>query len=117
VLGVDAGRNEVIVGGREELAADGLVATNVNWIAPPPDSAIEATCKIRYRQKQVACRIIPLSGDRVEVHFQKSEKAITPGQAVVFYDGDEVLGGGWIEGKLGRGECSHSLVSEETCNE
>jgi len=100
VLGVDAGRKEVIVGGREELAADGLVATNLNWIAPPPDSPFEATCKIRYRQKQIPCRIIPLPGDRVEVHFLKGEKAITPGQAVVFYDGEEVLGGGWIEGKL-----------------
>jgi len=100
VLGVDAGRKEVIVGGREELADDGLVATNLNWIAPPPDSPFEATCKIRYRQKQIPCRIIPLPGDRVEVHFLKGEKAITPGQAVVFYDGEEVLGGGWIEGKL-----------------
>jgi tRNA-specific 2-thiouridylase len=107
VLGVDAGRKEVIVGGMEELAADGLVATNVNWIAPPPDSPFEATCKIRYRQKQIACRIIPLPGNRVEVHFLKSEKAITPGQAVVFYDGEEVLGGGWIES--GNGPFPQSL--------
>jgi tRNA-specific 2-thiouridylase len=99
VLGVDAGRKEVIVGGRDELSGDGLIAAEVNWIVPPPDSVIEAACKIRYRQKQVACRILPLAGDRAEVRFLKGEKAITPGQAVVFYDGDEVLGGGWIEGK------------------
>ena len=98
VLGVDIARNEVIVGGRDELLGDGLIAADVNWIALPPDSVIEATCKIRYRHRPVPCRIEPLPGNRAEVRFLKREKAITPGQAVVFYDGDEVLGGGWIEG-------------------
>lgn len=97
VLGVDAERREVIVGAREELSAESLTAREVNWIAPRPDSAVEATCKVRYRQKQVKCTIHPLEGDRVEVRFARGEKGITPGQAVVFYDGDEVLGGGWIE--------------------
>jgi tRNA-specific 2-thiouridylase len=103
VLGVDIARNEVIVGGRDELLGDGLVAAEVNWIAPPPDSVIEATCKIRYRHRPVACRIEPLPGNRAEVRFLKRENAITPGQAVVFYREDEVLGGGWIEVKLGTG--------------
>lgn len=98
VLGVDAGRKEVIVGGEEELSGEGLIAAEVNWIAPVPDSDIEATCKIRYRHRPTACTIRPLPGDRAEVRFRMSQKAITPGQAVVFYDGDEVLGGGWIEG-------------------
>jgi tRNA-uridine 2-sulfurtransferase len=101
VLGVDAGRREVIVGARDELEAEGLIATEVNWIAPEPDSPIEATCKIRYRQKQVDCTIVPIAGGCVEVRFARREKAVTPGQAVVFYDGDEVLGGGWIEGENG----------------
>jgi tRNA-specific 2-thiouridylase len=107
VLGVDAVRKEVIVGGKEELAAEGLVAANLNWIVPPPDSPFEATCKVRYRQKQIPCRITPLPGDRVEVRFLKGEKAITPGQAVVIYDGEEVLGGGWIES--GNGPFPQSL--------
>jgi tRNA-specific 2-thiouridylase len=98
VLGVDISRNEVIVGERDELLSDGLVAAEVNWIAPGPESAIEASCKIRYRHRPIACRIDPLPGNRAEVRFLKPEKAITPGQAVVFYDGDEVIGGGWIEG-------------------
>lgn len=101
VLGVDVDRNEVIVGGRDELLSDGLVAAGVNWIAPAPESAIEASCKIRYRHRPIACRIEPLPGNRAEVRFHKPEKAITPGQAVVFYREDEVLGGGWIEGKPG----------------
>jgi tRNA-specific 2-thiouridylase len=107
VLGVDAVRKEVIVGGKEELAADGLVAANMNWIVPTPESHFDATCKVRYRQKQIPCRITPLPGDLVEVRFHKGEKAITPGQAVVFYDGEEVLGGGWIES--GNGPFPQSL--------
>jgi tRNA-specific 2-thiouridylase len=97
VLGVDVGRKEVIVGAKEELITHGLTASRVNWIAPIPDAPIEATCKIRYRQKQVKCTIIPLPDDSVEVRFETGEKGVTPGQAVVFYDGDEVLGGGFIE--------------------
>lgn len=100
VLGLDIARNQVIVGERDELLSDGLVAAKVNWIAPPPGSTIEATCKIRYRQRPVACRIRPLPEDRAEVRFLEREKAITPGQAVVFYNGNEVLGGGWIECKI-----------------
>jgi tRNA-uridine 2-sulfurtransferase len=103
VLEIDIARNEVIVGEKYELFSDGLVATEVNWISPPPRSPIEATCKIRYRHRPVACRIQPLPENRVEVRFLKPEKAITPGQAVVFYNGDEVLGGGWIENEISSG--------------
>ncbi len=97
VLRVDAGKKEVVVGGKDELQSEGLVARNVNWIAPPPSSPVEATCKIRYRHQPVSCRIVPLPDNRAEVRFLETEKGVTPGQAVVFYSGDEVLGGGWIE--------------------
>ncbi|HTP64659.1 MAG TPA: tRNA 2-thiouridine(34) synthase MnmA [Geobacteraceae bacterium] len=97
VLGVDMARNEVTVGGKDELTSEGLMAAEVNWIAPAPDTSVEAACKIRYRHRPVACTIVPLAGDRAQVRFHRPEQAVTPGQAVVFYDGDEVLGGGWIE--------------------
>ena len=97
VLRVDAEKKEVVVGGKDELDSEGLVARNVNWIVPSPSSPIEATCKIRYRHQPVPCRILPLPGDRAEIRFRDREKSVTPGQAVVFYDGEEVLGGGWIE--------------------
>lgn len=97
VLRVDAGRKEVVVGAKDELYSSGLTAGEVNWIAPPPSSTIEATCKIRYRHQPVPCRITPLPERRAEVHFLEPEKSVTPGQAVVFYEGDVVLGGGWIE--------------------
>ncbi len=99
VLRVDAERREVVVGGRNELYAGGLAASNVNWIVPAPSSPVEATCKVRYRHHPVPCEIRPLSERRAEVRFAEPEKSVTPGQAVVFYDGDVVLGGGWIECK------------------
>ena len=97
VLGVDGTRNEVVVGSRDALYSDGLLATNVNWIVTPGEPAFAASCKIRYRHQPVPCSILPLSGNRAEVRFGKREKSVTPGQAVVFYAGDVVLGGGWIE--------------------
>ena len=97
VLGVDAARKEVTVGPRDALYSDGLIATAINWIIPVPDAAVEASCKIRYRHHPIPCRIVPIGGNRAEVRFAEKEKSVTPGQAVVFYDGDAVLGGGWIE--------------------
>jgi tRNA-specific 2-thiouridylase len=97
VLGVDAAQRQVVVGQREELCRGGLVATHVNWIVPPATDPVEASCKIRYRHQPVPCRVYPLAGGTAEVRFCEPEKSVTPGQAVVFYKGDEVLGGGWIE--------------------
>jgi tRNA-specific 2-thiouridylase len=97
VLGVDAPHKEVIVGARGELATSSLLASGVNWISPIPDSPIKAACKIRYRHREVGCTIIPLEDGRAEVRFARKENGVTPGQAVVFYEGEEVLGGGWIE--------------------
>jgi tRNA-specific 2-thiouridylase len=96
VLCVDAARREVIVGAREELATSGLTASGVNWISPAPDAPTKAACKIRYRHREVGCTIIPLEDGRVEVRFDGKENGVTPGQAVVFYRGEELLGGGWI---------------------
>ncbi len=97
VLRVDAERREVVVGERDELDAGGLVAGNINWVVSPPTAPFEATCKIRYRHQPVPCRVEPLPEGRAEVRFLAREKSVTPGQAVVFYHGEEVLGGGWIE--------------------
>jgi tRNA-specific 2-thiouridylase len=97
VLAVDAVRRRVIVGPREELCHSGLEAADMNWIMPAPKEELVTTCRIRYRHQPVPCRVVPLADNRVTVHFDAPEKSITPGQAVVFYDGDRVLGGGWIE--------------------
>jgi len=96
VLGVNAARNEVTVGDNADLLRDVLRAEKLNWIAPTPTAPFTTTCKIRYRHAPVACEVIPLDDGAVEVRFFEAQRAITPGQVIVFYEGDDVLGGGWI---------------------
>jgi tRNA-specific 2-thiouridylase len=97
VLEIDADARRVTVGEEKELWRDRLEVRDVNWIAwPALDGPIEATVKIRYRHEPVPARIEPARAARVRVHFEAPQRAITPGQAAVFYREDEVLGGGWI---------------------
>jgi tRNA-specific 2-thiouridylase len=93
VTAIDAERATVHVGGRAALAAAGLVAEDVRWIAEP---VADAAVRIRHRHEPVAARVRTLDGGRVEVRFASPVAAVTPGQAAVFYRGDEVVGGGWI---------------------
>lgn len=97
VLELNADRKEVVVGPKRELSCTGLLASQVNWIMAAPDAPLTASCRIRYRHQPVPCTITPLADSRVLVHFAKAEQSVTPGQAVVFYSDETVLGGGWIE--------------------
>ena len=98
VVDIDAGAAEVTVGPREALERDTLTASRVNWISgETPSGAIRARARIRYRHQEAPATITPLEGDRVRVVFDDPQTAITPGQAVVFFDGDVTLGGGWID--------------------
>jgi tRNA-specific 2-thiouridylase len=97
VLRIIPEEGQVVVGRREELLAAGLVASRVNWLAEPPAAELECTARIRYRHTAAAARVIALAGGGVRVTFAQPQSAVTPGQAVVFYDGPRVLGGGWIE--------------------
>ncbi len=98
VLGVNVATHEVIVGAKEELRRQGLTATGVNWIIPPVAKSMESSCRIRYRQRPVPCVVTLLPRGGAAVKFVTPEPGVTPGQAVVFYDGETVLGGGWISG-------------------
>jgi tRNA-uridine 2-sulfurtransferase len=97
VLHVIPETRTVVVGGPEELEADQLVACEVNWIASAPASPLRAQVRIRYRHPDAPALIEPLPGRRVRVRFDGPQRAVTPGQAAVFYDGEVCLGGGWIE--------------------
>jgi tRNA-uridine 2-sulfurtransferase len=98
VVDIDASGGAVTVGPREALERSELTASGVNWISgAPPAAATRATAQIRYRHRDAAATVTPLDGDRVSVVFDEPQYAITPGQAVVLYDGDVVLGGGWID--------------------
>lgn len=97
VTQIDAARNVVTVGGAQELMRDTLVADRVNWLAgAPPQAPLRCDVKIRYRTPAAPATVTALDGDGVRVQFDTPQRAITPGQAAVFYDGDEVLGGGAI---------------------
>jgi tRNA-specific 2-thiouridylase len=98
VIGLDPRRNAVVVGPREALDAAGLVAQSVNWIAgSPPAAPIAAEVRIRHNAPLVPARVEPIGSGEVTVRLATPQRAVTPGQSVVFYRGDEVLGGGVIE--------------------
>lgn len=108
-LGVQAGERmyvseilpaegKVVLGSRESLLKDGLVATGVTWINPEvATSNLEVEVRIRYRHKGIPSILRMVDDTTVRVEFREPEGAVTPGQAAVFYLGEEVLGGGWIE--------------------
>jgi tRNA-uridine 2-sulfurtransferase len=100
VVAIDAKENRVTVGEVGGLLAPGLRVSDLNWIVPPGVGPVEAACKIRYRQQPVECRVTLLEGGEGEVRFHEPQKSVTPGQSVVFYRDDEVLGGGRITGAL-----------------
>jgi tRNA-uridine 2-sulfurtransferase len=90
-----------------ELFSPGLVAAGVLWHEEPPKGGpIACHIQTRYRQTPVAAEISLNAGDTAVVRFERPVRAVTPGQAVVFYDGDRVMGGGWIEGALGQSDAA-----------
>ena len=97
VAQLDVARNALVVGYREELARGGLMATEMTYVAGrPPAAGAELAVKIRYRARPVATRFWPLDGGGARLDLATPLYDITPGQAAVLYDGDQVLGGGII---------------------
>jgi tRNA-specific 2-thiouridylase len=97
VLRIVPGENEVVVGEREELLASGLEASRVNWLCESPSGPLACEVKIRYRHTPAPGTVTPTADGGARVAFAEPQSAVTPGQAVVFYDGTRLLGGGWIE--------------------
>ena len=97
VIALDAAKNRVIVGDDSELDRDEFLVERCNWIpfAEPPAS-LEVTAKIRYNHPGTAATITPLPNGAARVKLHVAQRAITPGQACVFYQDDLVVGGGWI---------------------
>lgn len=98
VIGIDRAGNRIIVGVKDDVLKKSLIAYKLNWIAVEGISKpIKVRAKIRYNHKREAAIVTPVSGQEVRVDFDKPQEAPTPGQAVVFYDKDVVIGGGWIK--------------------
>ncbi len=101
VIGIDAGKNQVIVGDRSAAQTPEFTVARVNWVSmAEPQAPIRAEMQIRYRSQPEAATIIPLPEDRVKVVFDEPQLSVTPGQAAVWYRGDLLLGGGVIERDL-----------------
>ncbi|MFW6170248.1 MAG: tRNA 2-thiouridine(34) synthase MnmA [Planctomycetota bacterium] len=97
VIRIDPQRHDVIIGRRDQLTRQSLTAAKTNWLAPPPTEPIRCHAKIRYNTPGAPATVSALSQDRLHVRFDQPVRGVAPGQAVVCYNGDRVLGGGWIE--------------------
>ena len=100
VVGIEADNRRVIVGEERHLYAAGLQAEEVSWLIAPGATSFDCSCKIRYRHQPVPCRVELGAGNSCTVHFHEPQKSVTPGQSVVIYRDDEVLGGGKIVAAL-----------------
>jgi tRNA-specific 2-thiouridylase len=97
VTNIDVAKNQVVVGLQDELLSGEFTAAGVNWVAfDPPTAAVRAEVRVRYRHQPSPATITPIENNRVRIVFDEPQRAITPGQATVFYRADEVVGGGWI---------------------
>ena len=107
VVAIDRKNNALIVGSKKDIYQDELIATEVNWIAiEQPRQTIKAKAKIRYLHQGAEATVTPLmDGDKAHVKFKEPQMAITPGQAVVFYNRDCVIGGGTIQADRAGTKC------------
>ena len=96
VIRIDARRNRLIVGSKEERYASGCRVHDINWIAAVPHHPLQVDTRIRYRHRAATSIVSPVEGRGADVRFVEPQSSVTPGQGAVFYRGDEVLGGGWI---------------------
>jgi len=97
VLSLSPADRTVVVGPKRSLERISLTASGVNWIVGEPADPLRVTAQIRHRHAAAAATVRPAADGRAHVVFDAPQIAVTPGQAVVFYDGDTVVGGGWIE--------------------
>lgn len=100
VTDLDPESNVVTIGPRSAVEADGLIADEMTWWIDPPTADVRALARIRYNHAPVPATITPIDGRSVRVRFDVPQQAVTPGQALVLYDGDLVLGGGWISERV-----------------
>ncbi|MFQ5825088.1 MAG: tRNA 2-thiouridine(34) synthase MnmA [bacterium] len=105
VTEINAVNNYIIVGDNNDLRHIGLIADNMNWICIANlEEELEVEAKIRYNDPGASALVTPITKDRVKVSFKEPQRSVTPGQSVVFYQGDVVVGGGIIQSYIKQGE-------------
>jgi tRNA-specific 2-thiouridylase len=97
VIAIHPQQRAVIIGTRDELLGAGLIAREVNWLADSPKVGDRVSVRVRHRARLARAEIVRLDRDELEIALDEPIAAITPGQSVVLYDGERVLGGGFIE--------------------
>ncbi len=97
VVGIRPEERAVVIGPREELLGHGAIAREVNWLSDAPSVGSQVHVRVRHRAPLARGELVRLDGDEIEVALDEPVSAITPGQSIVLYDGQRVLGGGFIE--------------------
>jgi tRNA-uridine 2-sulfurtransferase len=97
VVGIRPDDRAVVIGPREELLGRGVIAREVNWLADAPVVGATLRVRVRHRAQLALGELIRISGDEIEIALDEPVSAITPGQSIALYDGERVLGGGFIE--------------------
>jgi tRNA-specific 2-thiouridylase len=97
VKSIDPASGDIVLCAREGLVAQSAIVRGVNWLVEAPTADLSARVKVRAQSPPVSCRMMPQGAAEVRVQFLEPVAAVTPGQAAVFYDGDLVLGGGWLD--------------------
>ena len=97
VVAIQPAERTVVVGPREDLLGRGVIAREVNWLAAPPHVGSTVSVRVRHRAPLVSGELIRVDGTEIEIALNEPVAAITPGQSIVLYDGERVLGGGFIE--------------------
>jgi tRNA-uridine 2-sulfurtransferase len=115
VAGIDAASGTVRVATSAGVVAAGLVATQPSWIGEPPRAGDAVSLKIRSRFAAQAARVERVGEERFVVSAPDGLRAVTPGQAAVLYDGERVIGGGWIERALDLDAARSPLELEGRC--
>jgi len=100
VLSVNAETRQVVLGTREDLATQHVRINGLNWLVDRPAESFECAVKLRYQQKSTPCSVQIVNNDEAQITLNQPVLGVAPGQAAVFYDGDKVLGGGWIQAEL-----------------
>ncbi|MGH7201988.1 MAG: tRNA 2-thiouridine(34) synthase MnmA, partial [Planctomycetaceae bacterium] len=96
VVAIEPQSKRVVIGTKEDLSRTELEADRLNWLIPDVPAQFDCQAQIRYRHQPAAAEVRVLDDDRLRVRFEGPQYGVAPGQAVVFYEDDRVLGGGWI---------------------